>query len=188
MNDGVWKEGVVFRMRCGTRGLWMCFVVTLGIASLPPMTAAQDRDPIHWSIKTLGTTTIKAGEKFTARVAAAIDPGWHLYSLDQAPGGPLPTRIWLPEDQKFKLAGDIESPVPQVQFDTNFNMDTQFYNLEAVFSLPIVVAADAQSGNSTLSVNAFYQTCNDDTCLPPKTVKISTDISVIGPTSAPSKS
>ena len=155
-------------MRSIETGLWLCVVLAAGIASLPSMATAQERDPIRWSVKAADATTIKAGGKFNARVIATIDPGWHLYSLDQAPGGPLPTRIWLPEDQKFKLAGDIESPVPQVQFDTNFNMDTQFYNLEAVFSLPVAVATDAPSGNGTLSVNAFYQTCNDDTCLPPK--------------------
>jgi len=161
-------------VRVGTYLLASCFACVVSISG-------QDLDPIRWSIKRADAApAVKAGARFNAQVIAAIDQGWHLYSLDQPAGGPLPTRIWIPENQKFKLVGDIESPLPQSQFDRNFNMDTQFYDREAVFSLPIEVAKDAPSGKTTLYVNAFFQTCNDETCLPPKTVKISTDINVAG--------
>lgn len=158
-------------------------VMLATLFALTPVDAfAQDQDPIRWSVKRAApaAAAVKAGDNFNAQVIAAIDQGWHLYSLDQPAGGPLPTRIWIPESQKFKLAGDIETPLPQVQFDTNFNMDTQFYDTEAVFSLPLETAKDAPAGKNTLIVNVFFQTCNDKTCLPPKTVKLNTDIEVAG--------
>jgi thiol-disulfide isomerase/thioredoxin len=86
----------------------------------------------------------------------------------------------VPEDQKFKLAGDIESPLPQVLFDPNFNIDTQFYEGEAVFNLPVETAQDAQAGKTALFVNVLFQACNDQICLPPKTVRLSTEIKLAG--------
>ena len=123
-------------------------------------------------------SAVKAGDKFNVQVIATIDDGWYLYSLEQPASGPIPTRIALPANQKFKLAGEIESPLPQVLFDPNFNKDTEFYETEAVFILQIEIAKDASAGKNTLSVNAFFQTCNDKTCLPPKNVKLTADIEV----------
>lgn len=143
--------------------------------------SGQDLDPIRWTI-VKQVSPVKSGEVFKIEVAAAIDDGWHLYSLEQPAGGPIPTRITLPDDQKFKLAGDIETPLPQVVFDPNFNMDTQFYEAKAVFILPIEAVKNAPEGKNKLFVNALYQTCNDRTCLPPKSVKLTTDIEVTGGT------
>ena len=141
---------------------------------------AQNTDPIRWTVKKDNPSSpVKAGDKFNAQVIATIDDGWHLYSLEQPSGGPIPTRISIVENQNFKLAGKIESPLPQVVFDPNFNMDTQFYADEAVFDLSVEVAKDVLTGKNTLSVNIFFQTCNDKTCLPPKLVKVSTDIAII---------
>lgn len=161
------------------RGL---FLLVAFLALLSNNVSAQDDlNPIKWSIKKT-PATVKAGESFNLEIAAEIDKGWHLYSLEQPAGGPIPTRIKLPENQKFKLSGEIESPPPQVVFDTNFNMDTQFYENEAVFTLPVEASRDTLIGKNTLSVNTFYQTCNDSVCLPPKTVKLTAEIDVIDKT------
>src|SRR5688572_6807365 len=134
----------------------VCAVIVLGLGK----TSAQDLNPISWKIKTETLPSeIRDGSKFNLQVAAKIDEGWHLYSLEQPAGGPIPTRITLPENQKFKLAGEIESPLPQVVFDPNFNMDTEFYEGEAVFTLPVEVIKDAAPGKQTLIVNTLFQTC-----------------------------
>lgn len=145
--------------------------------------AQEEINPIKWTIKN-ETARVKAGDKFNVQAIAQIDEGWHLYSLDQPSGGPIPTRISIPENQKFKLAGEIESPMPQVVFDPNFNINTQFYEQEAVFTLPVAAVKDAAIGKNTLVVSAFFQTCNDKVCLPPKSVKLATDIEVGGATAA----
>ena len=103
---------------------------------------AQDINPIRWSLKS-ENQTVKAGATFNVQLTATIDAGWHLYSLEQPEGGPIPTRISVPGNQKFKLAGDIETPQPLVVFDPNFNLETQFYEQEAVFTVPLEIAKDA---------------------------------------------
>jgi thiol-disulfide isomerase/thioredoxin len=165
-------------------------VVVAAFASLPFNIFAQDVNPISWSLKKADQGAVKAGDKFDAQAIAIIQEGWHLYSLEQPKGGPIPTHISVPSGQIFKLSGEITSPVAQVVFDPNFNMDTQFYEDVADFTLPIEVSKDAPSGKAVLSVTAFFQTCNDHTCLPPKTVKVSSEFEVVGNsenTTVPSK-
>jgi thiol-disulfide isomerase/thioredoxin len=168
-------------MRSFRLGFFTTVLSTAVFAFLLVDTSAQDLNPVRWSVqKENPASAVKSGDKFNVQVIAAIDEGWHLYSLEQPSGGPITTHISVPENQKFKLVGDIESPSPQVLFDPNFNMDTQFYEGEAVFKLPVEIAKDAQAGKNTLFVNVFFQTCNDQTCLPPKTVRLNTDIEVAG--------
>lgn len=130
-----------------------------------------------WSIK-LATPSVTPGGSFTVQVTARIDKTWHLYSLDQEPGGPLPTRIKLPAEQPFEMAGDIESPTPRVTFDKNFNLNTEFYEGEVTFVLPVKVLATTPPGHQKLSVQVRYQSCNDTLCLPPKLVKLEVEMTI----------
>lgn len=141
---------------------------------------AQDNlDPIRWTVKTDTGASLKAGDKFEAMVIAKIDDGWHLYSPEQPPGGPLPTRIKLLEGGPFKLAGEIDIPQAQVTFDPVFKMETESFEHEVTFALPMAVAMDATVGQHTLTFSATFQSCNQTTCLPPKVVKVTTVINVV---------
>src|SRR5207245_1881728 len=102
-----------------------------------------------------------------------------LYSPEQPSGGPLPTRIKLVEGEPFKLAGEIDIPQPQVTFDPVFKMQTQIFEGEATFTLPIAIATDAAAVKHTLSVSATFQSCNQTTCLPPRVVKVTSVINVV---------
>lgn len=150
------------------------------VLALVPGVLSQVSDPIQWVLRKEKPGSIRAGEQFNVSVIATIADGWHLYALEQPEGGPIATRLSVSGGQTFRLAGDIESPLPQVVFDPNFNLETQFYQGEAIFTLPIEVSKDAPPGKDVLSVTAFYQTCNARTCLPPKTVKVTFELDVIG--------
>ncbi len=136
-------------------------------------------NPITWKLKAeTPARPLKLGETFTAQLTAQIAAGWHLYSSNQSPDGPRPTRITLPAEQSFKLAGEIEAPPPQTALDENFGFETSFYEYSATFTLPVRVAEDVQQGRHELRVNAYFQTCNDLLCLPPKTVQLVAAINV----------
>jgi thiol:disulfide interchange protein DsbD len=143
--------------------------------------AAQD-DPIGWTLAKTPTSAT-AGQTFRIQLTATIEAGWHLYSISQGPGGPIATRISVPQGQPFTFDGAIDAPPPHVVFDSGFNMDTEIYEEKAIFTLPVKVSAQA-SGAQVLHVQAYYQTCNDKFCLPPKTVKLETPIAVKGGTEA----
>jgi len=148
----------------------------------PPDAQADNPDgenPIAWKLKAeTPARALKPGESFTAQLTAQIAAGWHIYSIDQAPSGPRPTRITLPAEQSFKLAGKMEAPPPQTAFDENFGFETSFYKNSAAFTLPVRVAEDVMPGRHQLRINAYFQTCNDRLCLPPKTVQLVAEINL----------
>jgi len=107
----------------------------------------------------------------TAHIHAAIQLGWHVYAMDQKPGGPIAARIVVPLDQAFALTGDIDQSAPIKVHDPNFNMETRFFKNEASFSVPLTAT---KAGSPNLSIDVRYQACDDSICLPPTTVHLST--------------
>jgi len=72
-------------------------------------------DPVAWKVAAAPAAAVKAGARFTVKVTAEVQEGWHLYSLKPMAEGPIATRIWIAEGQPFTLAGAIAAPAPQVQ-------------------------------------------------------------------------
>jgi DsbC/DsbD-like thiol-disulfide interchange protein len=153
--------------------LWIGVGVVLGISNQIP------KEPIKWSIKaTLPDHPLKPGEQFFLELTARIEEGWHLYSLEQGEGGPTPTRILMPTDQPFGQSGAIDSAEPKTAMDPNFNLLTQYYEGQAIFTVPVKVAVNAPAGKSEVRVNVSFQTCSDELCLPPKTVKLGVEVNI----------
>lgn len=137
---------------------------------------AYAQNPVSWSLQ--AAQTVKAGARTDVRLTANISGGWHLYSLTQPAGGPNATRINVASEPTFKSAGIIKAPPAKVKFDDNFGINTETYAGSVTFTIPLQVAADAQTGKQTLALNVRFQVCNETTCLPPRTVKVETTIEV----------
>ena len=104
-----------------------------------------------------------------AVLKADIDPGWHLYALDQPKGGPIATTIKIAEGTPFEITGNIESPKPEVKPDPNFIVDgkpleTRALKKRLVYR-PLKALADGSADALALVVR--FQLCNDTTCIPP---------------------
>ncbi|MGD8277234.1 MAG: cytochrome c biogenesis protein CcdA [Gemmatimonadota bacterium] len=146
--------------------------VAAGIALLAWVGGAYAQETAaHWTLSVDTGTRIEAGSRFTARAVAAIDPGWHMYSLTQAPGGPIALAISAPDDSPFRIDGNIIGPLPVTAFDPNFGFDTETYEDRAEFELPIT-ASPEPAGEQTLAIDVRFQTCNDRYCLPPATERL----------------
>ena len=139
--------------------------------------AAAPADPVAWKL-TPPATPVRAGARFTAKLLAAVQDGWHMYSLKPMAEGPVPTRIWIANGQPFALAGGVQAPDPQTMQDPSFGMEVELYEGEVEFTLPVRVAAGAAPGAQKLVVTASYQSCNNKLCLPPKTVKVEVLVTV----------
>ena len=140
--------------------------------------AAAPADPVVWTLRNPATAAVKAGARFSVKLLAEVQEGWHLYSLKPMAEGPIPTRIWIAEGQPFSLAGAIQAPDPQVMQDPSFGMEVELYEGEAVFTLPVRVASGTPPGAQKLVVSASYQSCNNKLCLPPKTVKVELPLTI----------
>jgi thiol:disulfide interchange protein len=143
-------------------GLALC----AALAAIPSPAAAQD--PIRWSIAYPSKDLIQAGAPFDVELTAQIDPTWHLYASTQPPGGPQPLLITVAPSRVFAQAGEVSSWLPKSAIDPNFNLETQFFDEQATFTVPIDVTSETKDGRHRLGVIVTYQTCNDRLCLPPK--------------------
>ena len=149
----------------------------LSLAAAATLFAAAP-NPVAWKIEGAPAKAVKPGTRFSLNLIADVDPGWHLYSMKPMEGGPIPTRIWIAESQPFEMTGAIKSAPPETIHDPNFDMEVEFYEGHAEFSLPLRVAAAAPDGARKLQVLASYQACNDKMCLPPKTVTVEAAVEV----------
>jgi thiol:disulfide interchange protein DsbD len=141
------------------------------------MMGAAAPDPVSWKLEGAGTKPVRAGSRFQVKLTAAVEQGWHLYSLKPVADGPVPTRIWIAEGQPFMLAGAIQAAEPISVQDAALNMEVEMYEGEATFTIP-VQAAPGSAGAQKLVVSASYQSCNNRLCLPPKTVKVEIPLTV----------
>ncbi|PIF02533.1 MAG: thiol:disulfide interchange protein [Paludibacter sp.] len=123
--------------------------------------SAEIYEPVKWSIehkkinKTSGELIIKA----------KIDNGWHLYGLNIPDGGPRATEITIQELQNARKIGKLTPKSKLItSYDSNFDMDLNWYKDEAIFVQKISFQ-DAKAVYANVVVN--YMVCNDMNCLPP---------------------
>ena len=161
------------------------------ILLLPVFSIAQN--PAKWSLDLAGKTgPVRQGSSLKPVLKAEVEPGWHLYALDQPQGGPIATTIKITEGKPFVIDGDIASPKPKVAPDPNFTVDgkpieTKYFVDRAQFTVPVKTVTDAAIED--LSFDVRFQLCNDTFCLPPRTVRVSAagteDVKRLGMTGQP---
>ncbi|HYM33938.1 MAG TPA: protein-disulfide reductase DsbD domain-containing protein, partial [Steroidobacteraceae bacterium] len=110
--------------------------------------------------------------KLLALLSAKIATGWHLYAMNQEPGGPRSLRIAVPATQDYELQ-TVNAPPASEAHDSNFDAPTRYYEESVVFELPIVRRS---SVSKNLVTEVRYQACNYQMCLPPTMVKVETAV------------
>jgi len=148
-----------------------CLVVGGCFAALAADAAAQD--PVQWSAK-VAAKTIRAGATLDLALTAKIDEEWHIYSVTQAAGGPVPTSVTI--GAPFARAGAIRGPDPRSAYDPNFELRTETY--DGTITLIVPVRAPETAKASTLHAGVTYQACTERLCLPPRTVTLTVRIPV----------
>ena len=97
--------------------------------------------------------------------------GWHVYSLGQTEGGPVPMSVKVSDP--YTIAGEIEGPPPVKAHDPNFGIDTETYSGEQIFRIPVKLAASASVAPPPIELKVRSQACSDKLCLPAKTTTLS---------------
>ena len=146
-------------MRLQRTAGWLLIVLLVALPLL-----AQRPDPVKWSLA-LEPSAAPPGARVLARLTAKIDPGWHLYSLS-TPKGPIPTTIQTLENPAVE-SWQVYQPAPHVEFDPNFNLDSETFDGEVVFLIPLTLKKDAAATPVEVSIQARYQACDARQCLLP---------------------
>ncbi len=146
------------------------------VAALCFVMQAFAQNPVNLSAR-LEPTQLKPGEKAKFVLTVALDPGWHLYSLEQKPP-PRSTRIAFEEGGVFLQDGTLQAPKAKKAFDPNFQIETETYEGAVNFTIPVRVKPDAVAGAQKAMAKITFQVCNDTTCLPPRTKPVEVDVMI----------
>ena len=137
--------------------------------------------PVKWSL--VGGSSariIVSGRTVPLTLQADIAKGWHIYSLTQKPGGPIPLRLELLGAADVLVRGLIRAPKPERVFDRNFGIETEFYSGNPRFTIPIGVPGRSLTGVRRFQVAARYQTCSETLCLRPRNDKLDVALRITG--------
>ena len=115
--------------------------------------------PVHFTAS-VSPSPAHVGEVVTVTVHAAIDAGWHVYSVVPAATGPTATAItsW----KGAEPVGPTTEDAPIQTFDANFQTQVAYHVRAATFRRQFRIA-----GPLGTAVTLHYQTCNAHVCLPP---------------------
>jgi hypothetical protein len=148
--------------------------------SRPPMAASTlSLRPVKWTV--VGGSSpreIVSGITVPITLQADIAKGWHIYSINQKAGGPIPLRLQLLGAADVVVRGVIVAPKPERVFDKNFGIETELYSGTPRFTIPIGVPGRSLTGLRRFQVAARYQVCSATLCLPPRTDKLNVAVNI----------
>ncbi|MBX2844679.1 MAG: thioredoxin family protein [Saprospiraceae bacterium] len=123
---------------------------------------AQFVDPVSWAIEVQPTDT--EGEVDVV-LKATVEDGWYLYSKETGQGGPVPTKLSFTDPQGYELIGDVVEVAEKEKegFDKIFEMNVKKLIGDSEFRQRIKITDANQFALGEIE----YQTCNDESCLPP---------------------
>ena len=111
-------------------------------------------------------------------LTATIQSGWKLYALTQPQGGPKPLAIEVADGAPFTIARkQIVAPKPKTLKDENFDLETLYYDTQAVLTVPVSVPASI-SGKAEIPLEITFQACGNNICLRPFTEKVGVPLTV----------
>jgi thiol:disulfide interchange protein DsbD len=122
------------------------------------------QNPVSW-FATYKKISASEGE---ITITAAIEKGWHTYSQRPTDAGPIPTSFKYNDLKQFTLIGKTEESDAHEEFVKAFDAKIFVFNGKATFTQKVKMLAK----NPIIKINVEYMCCNDNMCLPPKTVEL----------------
>jgi hypothetical protein len=127
--------------------------------------AASAQNPVSWTF-----TSKKINDKiYELHLTATVQRGWHLYAQDQPKDAiAQPTSFSFNRNPLLKFEGKVkEVGVMEKYRDKVLDVSANQYSNRVDFVQVVKLKAKAKTA---ITGNLEYQTCNDEKCLPPKTV------------------
>lgn len=150
----------------------------LGLLFCTVSAQAQILSVVKWSYAAKKTSATEA----VLYLKATVQPGWHVFSVNQKPSGPLKTTFTFSKSAEYALIGKVIEPAPITKFDQTFGIEVMYFENEVVFQQKIKIlrkALDDKGGkNDGLIVKSkvAFMACNESQCLPPDQIEFSLTI------------
>jgi len=106
----------------------------------------------------------------TLTLKLTIEKGWHVYANPAGANGPVPTTVQVSANAPLAHV-QVEYPPGKAKMQAG----ETFRVYEGAVEIRVVVQrgqVNGQLDTSPLAVALRYQACNDQICLPPRTIKL----------------
>jgi len=136
--------------------------------------SAQILDPVdvEFEMNDLG----KGEYELVAKVM--MDQGWHIYSVNTPDTSLIMGSSFdFEESESYELVGNTQEPKPHCEYDESYMQD--LCSLEGTIRIRQKIKA-LSSSDFEVKGTFTYQTCNEETCLPPEYVDHTFKIKGIG--------
>jgi thiol:disulfide interchange protein DsbD len=130
--------------------------------------SAQYINPVSWTF-----TSKKLGDKeYEIQMLATIQQGWHLYSQSQpADAIAQPTSFQFNKNPLLDMNGKVKEVGKMEKFkDKTLDVSANQYSNKVLFVQKVKIKGKAKTN---VTGKLEFQTCNDEKCLPPKSVNFS---------------
>jgi hypothetical protein len=143
-------------------------VLVLLVHDRAPRAFAAPPTPAHWALDELPKQPLAPGATFVLTLSARIEPGWHIYAIDEPDGGPIATQIGLAENDPLTLLA-VDEPDPRMVPDPVLHQSTGMFQNAVGFKLRLRAPRQPAPPDAVSHILVRYQSCNDRVCLPPHT-------------------
>ena len=110
------------------------------------------------------------GEPARLFVTATIEPGWHIYSITQPPGGPKRTTISVDPFDAYRMLGDFQAttePDRDREAERLFGgLIVEIRHETVTWHAPIELAPNVDPASVTITGKVKAQLCDANSCLP----------------------
>ena len=130
--------------------------------------SAQIETPVTWSYAQKKISNTEA----VVYIKATIQDGWHIYSQNVKPGGPVKTTIKFLPSKDFAKVGITAEPKPLSKFEKVFDMNVGYFENSVVFQQKIKLNKPATTVAGTIE----FMVCDESRCLPPDEIKFSVQV------------
>jgi DsbC/DsbD-like thiol-disulfide interchange protein len=132
------------------------------------MASAQTLNPVTWSF-----ASKKVNENnYEVYLTATIQKGWHLYAQKQPEDAiAQPTAISFNKNPLVSFEGNVKEVGKMEMYkDEKLGIAANQYSDKVVFVQTVKIKGKAKTN---VTGKLEFQTCNDEKCLPPKTINLS---------------
>ena len=132
------------------------------------LVSAQTLNPVSWTF----TSKKISSNVYELQMTATIQNGWHLYSQNQPDDAiAIPTAFSFNKNPLLAFDGKVKEVGKLQKYkDEKLGVSANQYSEKVVFVQKIKLKGKAKTN---VTGKLEYQTCNDEKCLPPKTVNLS---------------
>jgi hypothetical protein len=130
--------------------------------------SAQAVNPVSWTFNSKKISD----KEYELQMVATIQRGWHLYSQQQpADAIAQPTSFSFNKNPLVILSGNVKEQGKLEKYtDKTLGVSANQYSNRVVFVQKVKVAGKARTN---VTGQLEFQTCDDQKCLPPKSVNFS---------------